>query len=82
MLSENSPRSAFYKPRVFALALDVAEYRGVKRRVRRLAARARPIALLRHQLNHLFGGQRFFGFGEDFGGGVDGAEFLIGGNGR
>ena len=71
------PAIRLHKPRVVALALDVAEYGGIKGRVWRFAARARPIALLRHQLNHLFGGQRFLGFAEHLGSGVDSAEILV-----
>jgi len=81
-LQRKQPAVGLHKPRVFAFALDVAKYRSVQRRVRRLTARARPVLFSCHLLDQLLGGQRLFGFGENFSGGVDGAECLIDGNGR
>ncbi len=76
-LEREQPSIGLHKPRVVPLALDVAEQGRIERRVRRLAARAGPIALLSHAFDHLLGGQGLFGFGEYLCGGIDGAEFLV-----
>src|SRR5260370_11394483 len=64
------------EPGGLPLLVDLALYGRVKSRVGRLAARALPVSLLFHDLDHLLAVHRLFGLRQDAGCSVEDADLL------
>src|SRR5260370_40889541 len=64
------------EPGVVPLGLDLAEDRGIERRVRRLATRGGPIALFPHRLDQLLAVHRLTRFTQNLGSRVDRTHLL------